>query len=52
MGDRNSKRGAQSRVLKIVDEGPGLGLGSKKTLNTDLGELGTELNNDECSSGV
>lgn len=26
LGDRNSKGGVQSRTLKIVGEGPGLGL--------------------------
>lgn len=44
MGDRDSKKGAQSRVLKIVGEGPGLGLGrKKKTLDIDLGDLGDRI---------
>lgn len=47
MGDRNSKKGAQSRVLKIVGEGPGLGLRSKKKKkkkkNPGLGDLGDRI---------
>lgn len=43
LGNRNSKSRAQSRVLKLVGEGPGLGLGSEKTLNTELGDLGDRI---------
>lgn len=48
MRDRNSKKGVQSRILKIVGKGPGLGLGRKKkkkkrkTLDIDLGTWETE----------
>lgn len=53
LGDRDSKKEAQSRVLKIVGEGPGLGLGRKKKPWTlTLGTWETGLNRDECPSGV